>query len=140
MLSLPLILAMPHRLRADLANGDVRKEKLFSRFIAPCCWRENLLVHHSPLADELRAEISRQISAGSSDDEIKQRLVNQYSIRVLAQPDGARGQWLWWTPLAAIAAGAFGLALFVRRSRTKDLLARPESSAKLPELPESEWK
>jgi formate-dependent nitrite reductase complex subunit NrfG len=135
----PLLIAMPRRLRADLANGDVRKEKLFSRFMAPCCWRENLLVHHSPLADELRSEISRQIAAGQSDDEIKRRLVDQYSIRVLSQAEGTRGPWLWWTPVAAIVIGAFALGVFVRRARNADRPAPVETSTKLPELPETEW-
>jgi len=42
---------------ANAANGDPRLERLFSKFMAPCCWRENLLSHSSPFgtaAESLR--------------------------------------------------------------------------------------
>jgi cytochrome c-type biogenesis protein CcmH len=138
-LILPLILAARPRLRADAANGDPRKQKLFSMFIAPCCWRENLLVHHSPKADELRAEIVRLIAAGRTDEEIRQTVVGQYSRRVLALPDGATGEWLAWTPAAALLAGFGILTLFLRRSLNARPAAPPAPHEHLPQLPDSEW-
>ncbi|OYW12345.1 MAG: hypothetical protein B7X34_01990, partial [Acidobacteriia bacterium 12-62-4] len=90
---------------ANLANGDPRLEKLYTSYIAPCCWRENLMVHHSPKADELRASIAAAVKAGKTDEEIRAGLVGEYTIRILALPEGAKGQWLWWTPIAASAAG-----------------------------------
>lgn len=138
--ALPLILAFRGQLRANLANGDPRKEKLFSMFIAPCCWRENLLVHHSPKADEMRAEIGRWIADGRSDDEIKKKLVDQYSLRILSMPEGARAQWLSWMPIAAVSAGLGMIALFVRRSLHNAQSVPPSpTTGLLPDLPEEEW-
>ena len=118
-------------LRANPANGDPRKEKLFSSFIAPCCWRENLLVHQSPKADELRAEIEKLVAAGKSDDDIRKTLVDQYSTRILALPEGVLGDWLSWTPIAATAFGLTAVALFIRRSiRLKP--AQPPGDAPTP--------
>lgn len=114
--ALPLILAIRGNLCANPANGDPRKEKLFAMFIAPCCWRENLLVHHSPKADEMRAEIAKLIAGGRTDDEIKRIVVDQYSVRILATPEGAQGQWLSWTPVAAVCAGIGAVSLFLLRS------------------------
>jgi cytochrome c-type biogenesis protein CcmH len=138
--ALPLILAFRGKVYANPANGDPRKEKLFSMFIAPCCWRENLLVHHSPKADEVRAEIGKLIADGRTDDEIKKAVVDQYSLRILSMPEGARGQWLSWMPIAAVTAGLGVIGLFVRHSlRT----ARSAPSAgpvggPLPDLPDDE--
>jgi cytochrome c-type biogenesis protein CcmH/NrfF len=137
---LPLVLAARGNLLANLANGDPRKEKLFSMFIAPCCWRENLLVHHSPKADEMRAEIANLVATGRADDEIKKSFVDQYSLRILAMPEGTRGQWLSWGPIAAVTAGLGMVALFVNRSLRSSQAAPKDPPAKtLPDLPDGEW-
>jgi cytochrome c-type biogenesis protein CcmH/NrfF len=131
------VLTLPLTLSANPANGDPRKENLFSMFIAPCCWRENLLAHHSPKADELRAEINKFIEQGRTDDQIRQSLIGQYTTRILAVPDGEKGQWLSWTPPAAAAAGLAALAIFIKRSIHPPAPAPP--IANLPDLPDSDW-
>lgn len=138
--TLPLILAFRGKLNANPANGDPRKEKLFSMFIAPCCLRENLLVPHSPKAYEMRAEIGKWIADGRSDDEIQKQIVGQYSLRILAMPEGARGQWLSWMPMAAVSVGVGPIALFVRRSLHNSQSVSPSpATGLLPDLPEEEW-
>lgn len=140
--TLPLLLAaIPSVARATLANGDPRKERLYAMFIAPCCWRENLAVHQSPKADELRAEIDRMIQAGRSDEEIKNQFIAQHTRRILALPEGASRQWLSWTPAALIAAGLTAVALFISRSvrTTRNATTPPLDNTKLPDLPDSEW-
>jgi cytochrome c-type biogenesis protein CcmH/NrfF len=139
--TLPLIMALRGSLHANPANGDPRKEKLFSMFIAPCCWRENLLIHHSPKADEMRAEIEKLVATGRTDDEIKKSFVDSYSLRILAMPEGARGQWLSWGPLAAVSAGLGIVVLFVSRSLRRAQQPAPAGSltANLPDLPDEGW-
>lgn len=131
------VFTLPLALSANPANGDPRKEKLFAMFIAPCCWRENLLAHHSPKADELRAEINKFIEQGRSDSDIRQAMITQYTTRILAVPDGEKGQWLSWTPPAAAAAGLAILAIFIKRSIRPPAPARPQTN--LPDLPDSDW-
>jgi cytochrome c-type biogenesis protein CcmH/NrfF len=131
------VFTLPLALAANPANGDPRKEKLFTMFIAPCCWRENLLAHHSPKADELRAEINKFIEQGRTDEQIRQTLITQYTTRILAVPDGEKGQWLSWTPPAAAAAGLAVLAIFIKRSIRPP--APPTPGTNLPDLPESDW-
>ncbi len=106
-------------LRANSANGDARLEALYKQFIAPCCWRENLLVHHSPKADELRAEIKRLVGEGKTDAEIKNSFVKEYSARVLSMPEGASGQLLSWTPVLAALAGLGVVLLVIKTSLRK---------------------
>ena len=103
-----------------MANGDPRLEKIFAQFIAPCCWRENLSAHHSPTADELRAQIIGMIAAGPSDGEIRSGIVEQDSIRILSLPDGARGKWLGWTPWLVALGGLFAVVAVIRRSLPPD--------------------
>jgi len=101
------------------ANGDVRLERLFSMFIAPCCWRENLLAHHSPEADALRSEIRKRVADGERDEEIKAVLLARYTGRILSEPEGGKGQWLTWTPLAVGAAGLAIVCGVVKRLAAK---------------------
>lgn len=125
-------------LRANPASGDTRLEALFQRFMAPCCWRENLLNHQSPKAVELRAEIARLTAAGQSDEQIKTSLVAQYSTRILSMPEGTTGRWLSWTPVAVGFAGLGFVIAAIRRA----LGARPSiklQAAALPDLPDTEW-
>jgi cytochrome c-type biogenesis protein CcmH len=124
---------------ANMANDDPRLEKLYSTYIAPCCWRENLMVHHSPKADELRASIAAAVKAGKTDDEIRASLIGEYTVRILALPEGAKGQWLWWTPVAATAGGFAALALALRKMKRKEPVAAEATPSDLPELPETEW-
>lgn len=133
-----LLLCATGGIFAGPAEEGSRKQLLFSRFIAPCCWRENLLVHHSPKADELRAEIVSMIAAGDSDEQIKSSLVTRYSLRILALPEGSRAAWLNLMPLAAAALGLGCLGIFVRRSlRRAPPVARQPAGA-LPAMPEWE--
>lgn len=111
-----LATTMAGMLRANIANGDPRLEQLYRRFIAPCCWRENLFVHHSPKADELREAIRKDVAAGKTDAEIQQALVQQYTTRVLAMPEGAARTWLQWAPVVAGALGLGAIGWFLRRS------------------------
>jgi len=124
--------------QADLANGDPRKQKLYSMFIAPCCWRENLLAHHSPKAGMLRADIDARIAQGWTDQQIKEDLVERYSIRILAEPEGALGRWLAWATPTAAVLGIAAVAVFIRRSLRAGSPA-PAPAGPMPDLEESEW-
>lgn len=127
-----LCASLPNLLTANPANGDPRLERLFSSFIAPCCWRETLLSHLSPKADELREAIRQEVAAGRTDAEIQQRLIAEYTSRILSTPEGASGEWLRWTPIAALTAGVAAVAMYVKRS----LAPRPaRTGAALAPLP-----
>jgi len=136
---IPAALLSQRTAAANPAQGDPRKEKLFSLFIAPCCWRQNLLAHNSPEAEKLRAQITQWIGDGHSDESIKAMLLERYSVRILALPEGARGQWLSWSPVAATAAGLVLVGEGIRRSLRAAPPAPVTPDGKLPELPDSEW-
>lgn len=100
---------------AGYGSENPRLEKLYSGFISPCCWQENLTVHDSPVARQLRAEIATMVQSGRSDDEIKAEFVQRYGKRVLALPEGSARIWLFWTPPAAALAGFVVVLLWLRR-------------------------
>jgi cytochrome c-type biogenesis protein CcmH len=140
MKTIVLCLAAIVCLYANPAGGDPRKEKLYATFLAPCCWRENLMAHHSPKADQMRSEIHSMMVAGRSDEQIKQELVDRYTQRILALPEGAAGEWLAWTPWAALLAGLGAVAWFIGRSRSRAADTGPPPAMAAPDLAEmEEW-
>jgi cytochrome c-type biogenesis protein CcmH/NrfF len=112
-----LFLVIAHLVQAGYGAGNPRLERLYATFISPCCWRENLTVHNSQIADELRAQIVVMVQAGRSDGEIKSALIAKYGKRILALPEGSQQLWLVLPPLLAGAAGLICVLLLLRRSR-----------------------
>lgn len=110
-----LLAAAP--VHASYGDGSPRLTKLYQSFISPCCWRENLSLHESPIADQLRARIATMVRDGSPDDAIKQALVNEFGKRILSLPEGPARIWLFWTPALLLVVGAAGLVWMLRRIR-----------------------
>lgn len=119
-----VILAAAPVLLAGYGSGNPRLEGLYSTFLSPCCWRENLSVHDSQVAQELRDQIAAMVQAGESDDEIKARLVRAYGKRILTLPEGEERMWLFLTPLVAAVLGLGLVGLALKRLRTP---AAPET-------------
>lgn len=106
------------------------------RFVAPCCWRENLALHQSPDAERMRAEIVQLVAAGRTEDEIVERYVTRYGERILRVPRGGKFALLTLTPLAVLILGAAGVLLYLGRRRRAIL---PETAGvALPMISESE--
>jgi cytochrome c-type biogenesis protein CcmH/NrfF len=124
------LLAAPSA-QAGYGQGDPRLEKLYTTFIAPCCWRDNLAEHDSPEAAQLRARIAAMVQAGQSDTDIQNTLVAEYGQRILTLPEGAARTWLFSAPWIAGALGIAAIAWWLRRSRHLQP-ANPLPPAELP--------
>lgn len=112
-----VLLAVAETVFAGYGAGDDRLEALYKSFVAPCCWRDDLSIHQSATADELRLRIQNWVEAGRSDEEIKMALVGEYGKRILIVPEGSARGWLFWTPWLLAAAGLAVVAAFLRRMR-----------------------
>jgi len=104
--------AAPMPAPVDAAQVDRDSRGLGERLVAPCCWRETLGSHSSPLAAELRAEIRARLTAGEPPGAIEADLVGRYGPRVRALPRD-------WDPRlvfggVAFIAAALALVLLVR--------------------------
>lgn len=120
-------------LAAKHGQEDPRLEKLYGAFMSPCCWQQSLSVHESAVADRLRDQIRQMVHEGRSDEEIQLALVNHYTTRILALPEGVQRQWLFLTPWAALIAGLCFLSRTIRRMRIseRDLADGPMAPAAL---------
>jgi cytochrome c-type biogenesis protein CcmH len=77
-----------------------------------------LSVSNSPVANQERAFIRQQITAGKDKQQIKDALVAEYGEHVLADP-GTSGfnKTLWLVPIALALAAAVGIGVALRRWR-----------------------
>src|SRR6185436_10170698 len=75
-----------------------------------------LSVSNSPVANQERAFIRQQITAGKDKQQIKDALVAEYGDHVLADP-GTSGfnKTLWLVPIALALIAAAGIAFALRR-------------------------
>ncbi|MBL0217411.1 MAG: cytochrome c-type biogenesis protein CcmH [Myxococcales bacterium] len=101
--------------RDDLAT---QQHDLEERLLSPCCWRQPLADHESPVATALRAEIRERLARRETAASIEDDLVHRYGEKIRAVPAGGDPRWI----IGATAAGASVLALlaigwFVRRRR-----------------------
>ena len=86
------------------------------KVIAPCCWAQQVSVHSSPAATEVKADIRRRLAAGENQQVILAAYVTQYGERILAEPP-AKGfsLLLYVVPPVLSVAGIAALVLMVRR-------------------------
>jgi cytochrome c-type biogenesis protein CcmH/NrfF len=70
----------------------------------------------SPFADRERALIRRYIAEGDTKSEIKDKLVAQFGIQILAAPpDSGFNILAWWLPIAGVLAGGVLLGFLAWR-------------------------
>lgn len=91
---------------------------LEERLYAPCCKRQALHDHESPLANQLRAEIRLRIASGESSEAIEQDLVRRYGDEIQVVPASMT---LGVAGLFVGLVGAIVMVQFVRRRRTSIL-------------------
>lgn len=118
----------PH-VRTPSANSEQSARALERRLMAPCCWRETLDVHSSPVSSQLRAEIRDRVSKGDSPQQIEHDLVARFGPRISAELPETLGFWL---VLAACGAGGILIARVARRvmqARQRTAKERTPSSA-----------
>lgn len=105
------------------ASESERYDKVTHALIAPCCWREPIAIHRSAEALQMLDEVEQLVAAGRSEDEIKASYVARYGVRILADPPGKGGLWLYLIPVALLGCL---MALAVLRLRSLVAHAAPE--------------
>lgn len=92
--------------------------------IAPCCWSQQVSVHQSPAADEMKKEIRGMLAAGRTRQQILDAFVAQYGERILAEPP-ARGfkRTLYVLPVILFVLSAAVLAVLIKRMAHQPALA-----------------
>jgi cytochrome c-type biogenesis protein CcmH len=111
---------------APVASREAEAKTIETELVAPCCWTQQVSVHSSPAADQVRRDIRTRLEAGQTHQQILDAYVAEFGQAILAEPP-ARGSnmALYVGPPVAFAATAFLLVLLVRRFSRR---ASPETA------------
>jgi cytochrome c-type biogenesis protein CcmH/NrfF len=104
--------------RAAALEHEARQ--IETMLIAPCCWREQVSVHQSEAAEQVKQEIRAMLAAGLTRQQVLDRFVSAYGVRILAEPpDEGFGRVLhhapWVVGLGSLVALAFFMKHVTRR-------------------------
>lgn len=90
--------------------------ELEAMLVAPCCWSQQVSLHQSEAASQIKTEIRLGLNAGQTRQQILDGYVAQYGTRILIQPP-AKGfsATLYVLPVVAFVFSAGGVAWMVRR-------------------------
>ncbi len=119
--ALLLVLAVPaaavlpsEQLKDPALEGRARTVSAQLRCVV--CQNQSIDDSDAPLAHDLRVIVRERITAGDSDAQAIQYLVDRYGHYVLLKPPFERATWLLWLgPALVLVAGGAAIALFLRR-------------------------
>jgi cytochrome c-type biogenesis protein CcmH len=135
--ALPLWLAV-----AAVAPQPLEREakQIEALLIAPCCWSQQVSVHQSPAADEIRQNIRRMLADGKSRQQILDAYVAEYGDRILAEPPARGFSRLFHVGPWLLLVASVGLVFVViRRLRAPAAApARTDQASPPPDEAESE--
>ena len=125
MKTLTLIVALG--LGPVLSGADLEREAraLEAMIIAPCCFSQQVSVHQSAAADEVRKDVRLRLAAGETREEILDAYVAQYGKRILAEPpaEGFDLALYILPPLLLILSAALVVVVLRRFSRRPAVVA-----------------
>lgn len=108
---------------AAFDNGGIETEgerisRLSESFACPECRGQSVSESNAPVAVTIRQFIRNEVTAGSTDAEIRDQLVTSYSSKVLLNPPGEGfSSLIWILPVMVFVGGSAGVGWTVNRSR-----------------------
>lgn len=128
-----VVLALGLAAGQPLSGHELEREarEIDAMLIAPCCFTQQVSVHQSAAAAEVRSDVRARLAAGQTREEILDAYVSRYGRRVLAEPP-AEGfdRTLYILPIVVFAASLGLIVLIVRRfARVRASVDVPDKNA-----------
>ena len=125
---------------ADPQALEREAKQLEAKLMAPCCWAQQVSLHQSPAADEIKQTIRKLLAEGKTSEQILDIYVAQYGDRILAEPP-ARGfsRLIYVAPWVFLVASVGLVIVVIRRLRAvSPTPARSERAAASPSEAEAD--
>lgn len=90
LLSVQTVVPMPEKAPTLSPELEAEARQIEAMVIAPCCFSQQVSVHNSPAATEMRRDIRVRLAAGQKRPDILAVYTTEYGDRILAEPP-ARG-------------------------------------------------
>ncbi len=95
-----------------------RVQRLSESFACPECAGQSVAESNAGVSSTIRQFIRNEVIAGSTDGEIRDKLVVSYSSKVLLTPPSSGiSSLIWILPVLVLVGGSAGVGLALRRSR-----------------------
>jgi len=121
-----LILALWFAVAAPApAALEAEAKKIEQMLIAPCCWNQQVSLHQSPAADEIKRFIRTALADGKTTQDILDVYVAQYGDRILAEPPARGFSRLIYVAPWVFLFGSVGLVVIVIRRLRVPAAAAP---------------
>jgi cytochrome c-type biogenesis protein CcmH len=118
-------------LPAPAAQHEAEAKRLEQQIVAPCCWRQQVSIHDSGIAQEIRQDIRTRLARGETSQHVLDAYVQQYGTAILVEPpaEGLSVMLYVLPPVVLLASGAI-LVLVIRRfTRRPNPAAEPVAVA-----------
>ena len=120
MASGPAFAVQPDEILADPAL-EARARQLSQGLRCLVCRNENIDDSHSDLARDLRLLVRERLTAGDTDQQAMDFIVDRYGEYVLLNPPASGSTLiLWYAPAGLAVIGLIGALVYVRRRRPQD--------------------
>ena len=107
----------PAEMLPDRAK-EARAEQVGRQLRCLVCQNESIDESGADLAHDIRLLVRQRLTAGDTDSQVIQAVVNRYGQFVLLNPPVEPATWaLWFAPPALLAASGAGLLIWMRRRR-----------------------
>jgi cytochrome c-type biogenesis protein CcmH len=111
-----------------------RAHDLETQLKCPECQGLSVADSQAPTSRAIRADVTRRIKAGQSDEQIRQAYVDTYGQQILLTPqDSGVSLIVWILPIVVVALGATGIVYALRRNRGEPHLHATEADELLVE-------
>jgi cytochrome c-type biogenesis protein CcmH len=116
----PAFAVQPDEMLSDPAL-EARARALSRELRCMVCQNQSIDDSAAPLARDLRLLVRERLTAGDTDQQVLDFLVDRYGAFVLLKPRlGWDTAQLWFAPLLVLVLGGCGLLAVLRRSRSTD--------------------
>ena len=96
--------------------ADVEARALEQALMAPCCYSQQVSVHQSEAAAQVKADVRERLARGETRAQILDAYVALYGKRILAEPPAEGFDLsLYTVPIATFALTLAAVAWFLRR-------------------------
>lgn len=126
--------------REQLADPalEARARGVFKEVRCLVCQNETIDDSHAPLAADLRRVVREQITAGRSDGQVKDFLIQRYGEFVLFKPRFSPGNAILWLAPFVIVLGGLAVTLGLRRRTVSDEPLNAEEQALVSSLTQAD--
>jgi cytochrome c-type biogenesis protein CcmH len=114
LLSMILALSLAPAQRAP--DLEIEARAIDAMLIAPCCFRQQVSLHQSAAADEVRLDVRARLAAGQSRQRILDAYVARYGKQILVEPPAVGfDRSLFVMPVVTLVLSAGLVAALLRR-------------------------